>query len=121
MFDLERAIESWKRGLTKSPSLEDTYIAEIEASLRDEIAALVHEGMTEEEAFRRASMGMGDVATIGDEFEKVRRPGWTRFMPALVWNYLKVSVRKFKRQTAYSLINLAGLTAGMAAFFIKLQ
>jgi putative ABC transport system permease protein len=118
MFDLERAIESWKRGLTKSPSLEDTYIAEIEASLRDEIAALVHEGMTEEEAFRRASMGMGDVATIGDEFEKVRRPGWTRFMPALVWNYLKVSVRKFKRQTAYSLINLAGLTAGMAAFLL---
>jgi putative ABC transport system permease protein len=118
MFDLERAIRSWRIGLAKSPSLEDTYVAELEAVLRDEIAALARGGMTEEEAFRKASVNMGDVSAIGDEFEKVRRPGRPGFMPALVWNYLKITGRKFKRQKAYSFINLAGLTAGMSAFLL---
>jgi len=116
MFDLERAIKSWRSGLAKSPSLEDTYIAELEAVLGDEIAALVRGGMAEEEAFRQASADMGEVSTIGDEFKKVRRPGRTRFMPALIWNYLKVSGRKLKRQKAYSFVTIAGLTIGMASF-----
>ena len=120
MFNLERAIRSWRRGLAKSPSLEDTYVDELEAVLRDEIAALVRGGTTEEEAFRHASSEMGDAAAVGDEFEKVRRPGRSRFMPALVLNYLKVAGRKFKRQKAYSFITLAGLMTGMAAFFLIL-
>ena len=118
MFDLELAIKAWRRGLAKSPSLEDSYIAELEAVLRDEIAALVSGGITEEEAFRQASADMGEVSAIGDEFEKVRRPGRTRFMPALFWNYLKIVVRKLRRQKAYSLISLIGLMTGMAAFIL---
>lgn len=118
MFNFESAIKSWRRGLAKSPSLEDSYIAELEAALRDEIADLVHRGMTEEEAFRQASAGMGKASAIGDEFEKVRRPTLSRFMPGLVWNYLKVSGRKLRRQKAYSLITLIGLTTGMAAFIL---
>ncbi|MFZ2052570.1 MAG: ABC transporter permease [Candidatus Aminicenantales bacterium] len=86
--------------------------------MRDEISALVRGGMTEEEAFRQASADMGEVSAIGDEFEKVRRPGRTRFMPGLIWNYLKVSSRKLSRQKAYSLITLIGLTTGMAAFIL---
>jgi putative ABC transport system permease protein len=116
MFDLERAIKSWRRGLAKSQYLEDSYIAELEMVLRDEIAALISGGMSEEDAFRQASADMGETSAIGDEFEKVRRPGRTRFVPGLVWNYLKVSSRKLKRQKAYSFITIAGLTIGMASF-----
>ena len=118
MFDLERAIKSWKSGLAKSPSLEDTYVAEIEAVLRDEVAALVRGGMTEEEAFRQASVNMGEASAIGEEFQKVRRTGRTRFMPALVGNYLKVVGRRLTRQKAYSFITIAGLTIGIAAFLL---
>jgi len=118
MFDLEHAIKSWRRGLAKSPSLEDSYVAELEAVLRDEVAALVRGGMTEEEAFRQASVGMGDVSAIGDEFKKVRGPGRTQFVPGLVWNYFKIVARKLKRQKAHSLITLIGLTTGMAAFIL---
>jgi putative ABC transport system permease protein len=118
MFDLEYAIKSWKRGLAKSPSLEDSYVAELEATLRDEIAALVLGGMTEEDAFRQASVGMGDVSAIGDEFKKVRGPGRTQFVPGLVWNYFKIVVRKLKRQKAHSLITLIGLTIGIAVFIL---
>lgn len=118
MFDLERAIRSWKSGLAKSPSLEDTYVAEIEAVLRDEVAALIRGGATEEEAFRQASAGMGEPAAIGEEFQKVRRAGRDRFMPALVTNYLKVVGRRLTRQKAYSFITIVGLTVGMAAFLL---
>ncbi len=118
MFNLEQAIRSWRRGLAKSPSLEDSYIAELEASLRDEIADLVRGGMNEEEAFQQASLGMGEASIIGKEFEKVRRPDRSRFMPGLVWNYFKIIGRKLSRQKAYSLITLTGLTAGLAAFIL---
>jgi putative ABC transport system permease protein len=118
MFDLEHAVKSWRKGLAKSPSLEDGYIAELEAVLRDEVAALVRGGISEEEAFRKASVDMGEVSAIGREFEKIRRPGRSRFMTGLAWNYFKMIVRKLRRQKAYSLITLAGLTAGIAAFIL---
>ena len=118
MFDLEHAVKSWRRDLAKSPSLEDSYIAELEAVLRDEVAALVRGGISEEEAFRKASVDMGEVSAIGREFEKVRRPDRRRFMTGLAWNYFKMVVRKLRRQKAYSLITLTGLTAGIAAFIL---
>jgi putative ABC transport system permease protein len=118
MFDLESAIKSWKRSLAKSPSLEDSYLAELETVLRDEVVTLARGGMTEEEAFRRASEEMGEPTAIGREFEKARRPDRSLFMPALVWNYIKIFFRKLERQKAYSLITLIGLTAGLAAFIL---
>jgi putative ABC transport system permease protein len=118
MFDLEQAIKSWKRGLAKSPSLEDSFIAELEAALRDEVAALILGGMAEEDAFRKVLAEMGEAAAIGREFEKVRRPDRTRFMSGLAWNYFKMVVRKLRRQKAYSLITLTGLTVGIAAFIL---
>jgi putative ABC transport system permease protein len=104
--------------LAKSPSLEDSYIAELEAALRDEVAALVRGGMNEEDAFRKASAEMGEATAIGREFEKVRWPDRSRFMTGLAWNYFKMVVRKLRRQKAYSLITLTGLTVGIAAFIL---
>jgi hypothetical protein len=37
-----------------------------------------------------------------------------RFMPALVWNWSKIALRKVRRQKAYSFINVAGLDVGRA-------
>ena len=51
MFDLEKAVQTWKKGLASNPSLEDGFIAELEESLRDDVAELVRQGMTEEKAF----------------------------------------------------------------------
>ena len=41
MFDLEKAVRVWRRGLASNPSLEEGFIAELEASLRDDVAELV--------------------------------------------------------------------------------
>lgn len=123
MFDLEKAILNWKRDLFKSPGLEEAHIVELEESLRDEIEDLIGQGLSKEEAFRRISSEMASTDVLGFEFYKVRRkrssghPSWhaPQFMPALFWNYLKVSLRKIKLQKSYSIINIAGLAVGMAS------
>jgi putative ABC transport system permease protein len=122
MFDLERAVQEWKRGLASNSSLEEGFIAELEESLRDDVAELVRQGRTEEEAFRRVAAEMGRADDVGAEFHKVYtprrsgRPSWRapRFVPGLAWDHFRVAVRKFKRQKFGALINLSGLAAGLA-------
>lgn len=126
MFILEDAIKKWKQGLAANPTLEDGYIAELESHLRDKVEDLVRTGMSPEEAFYKVTTAMGQADDIGREFYKAYttrrsgRPSWQppRFMPALVWNYLKIGLRKIKRQKGYSFINIAGLIIGMAAFLL---
>ena len=122
MFDLETAIQQWKKALAANPGLEDGQRAELETCLRDEVADLVRRGHTTEEAFRQVSTEMGCPDEMGYEFFKVyakRRfgpPSWKRtgFAPALVWNYFVIALRKIKRQKGYSVINIAGLAVGLA-------
>jgi putative ABC transport system permease protein len=126
MFDLEKAIQEWKRNLFKNPGLEERYIIELEEGLRDEIDDLVGEGQSKEEAFRRVILEMAPADVLGAEFYKVRtkrrsgRPPWQapRFMPALLWNYFKVALRKIKRQKSYSFINIGGLVVGFTCSFL---
>lgn len=116
MFNLENAVREWKRNLAKDRNLEDTYIHELEAVLRDEVADLVRRGASEEEAFRRASAAMGETREIGREFAKVRPPrGRTlRFIPVLPASYVRIALRKIRRQKGYSAVNIAGLAVGLA-------
>jgi len=120
MFDLEKAITSWKKDLAKNQALEETYISELEAVLRDEVADLVRRGLSGEEAFRRACSAMGESRDIGSEFSKVRhsdRPGQKLrrlIVPDLLWNYVRVALRKMRRQKGYSAITIAGLAVGLA-------
>jgi len=122
MFDLETAIQQWKKALAANPGLEDGQRAELENCLRDEIADHVRRGRSPEEAFRQVSAEMGKADDIGYEFFKVyakRRfgpPSWKRtgVSPGLVWNYFVIALRKIKRQKGYSVINIAGLAIGLA-------
>jgi putative ABC transport system permease protein len=128
MFDLEKAIKAWKKDLARNPALEDTYISELEAVLRDEIVDRVRCGERKEEAFRRASSEMGKVPDIGEEFSKVRpphrrfNPNGKRplFIPALLWSYIRISLRKINHQKGYSFINIAGLAVGLACSILMM-
>ncbi len=128
MFDLEKAISSWRKALHKVESLEDGHIVELEAHLRDEIEERVNRGEWEEEAFQKATTNIGTILDIGAEVYKAHtrslsgRPPWqlSRFMPALIWNYIKMALRKIKRQKGFSFINIAGLAVGMTACILIL-
>lgn len=127
-FSLESAVRLWRKALSSSPGLEDGHIAELESGVRDEIAALVRRGMGEEQAFRRVTAETGRPEDIGPEYFKAcgrrpsGRPPWQapRFVPALLWNYLKVALRKIRRHKGYSFINIAGLAVGLAACLLIL-
>jgi len=126
VFDKEDAIDRWKKVMRRSPMIEDGDLAELESYLRDKIDDLVERGMSEENAFKKAEhefagLDLLDRAFFGAQTRKPgRRPPWQapRFVPSLLWNYLKSALRHFKRQKAYSLLNIFGLALGLAAFSI---
>lgn len=128
MFNLENAIRKWKKKLVKYEAFEDGLIADIELHLRDAYDAQRKAGFDEKTAFRMAVAQVGTADSIASEYNKNRlvklnrhsplRPG--RFMPALVWSYIKIVLRKFNRQKGYSFINITGLAIGMACTILIL-
>jgi len=122
MFDLEKAIAEWKKGLHKYDVFEDGLVADIELHLRDVYDVRRREGLDEESAFQAAIAQIGTAKSLSVEFNKNRlvgldrrsplRPG--RFVPALVWNYIKTALRSIRRQRGYSFINISGLAIGLA-------
>jgi len=124
MFNLEEAIDRWKKAMRKSQAVQDGDLAELEGYLRDKIEDLVGQGMSEEEAFKKAEGEFARADRLDADFFRAqtrkpgRRPPWQapRFIPSLPWNYLKSALRHFNRQRAYSLINIVGLALGLAAF-----
>ncbi len=126
MFDLERAIKQWKQGLAANQAMEDGYVAELEGHLRDRIEELARQGVSPEDAFQQATSAMGGAEEAGTEFYKAHaarrsgRPPWQppRFVPALLWNYFKVAARLLRRERLYALINIAGLSVGLACFIL---
>lgn len=121
MCDLEKEIKRWRKSFFKSESMEDGYIEELESHLRDAIKRLKESGLSEEEALKRAIDQVGQPDSIGDEYFKTDVRGipvqahWkaARFMPALAWSYLKVTLRKLRQHKAYSAINIVGLATGI--------
>jgi len=126
MFDLEKAIKEWRKGLRKNEAIEDGYVEELESHLRDEIDRQLDEGLSREGAFERAVEEIGGAENIGAEYYKADtlrlsgNPPWhTRlWMSGLVASYFKTALRKIKRQKGYSFINILGLTIGLSCFIL---
>jgi putative ABC transport system permease protein len=122
MFDLERAIKHWRKTLNKNDGLEDGYKEELECHLKDKVEHLRDLGFSEKEAFEEAVRKIGEAHSIGTEYfktdtrHKSGRPPWqkSRWLPSLFSNYVKIGLRKIKRQKIYALINIAGLAVGLA-------
>ena len=122
MFDLEKAIKKWRNSLNANESLEDGVKEEFECHLRDKIEYLIDMGNSEEKAFEEAREKIGTSQILGTEYYRQTtrrlsgRPPWekNRWMPTLLLNYLKIGLRKIKRQKIYSFINVVGLAVGLA-------
>jgi putative ABC transport system permease protein len=128
MFDLERAIKKWRKGLFANEAFEDGYVEELESHLRDSCSEFISKGAKPKEAFEKAVAMTGSPENMGAEFHKTHterisgRPPWQapRFMPALLWSYWKIALRKIKQHKGYSMINILGLTIGMACCILIL-
>jgi len=123
MFDLEKAIASWRRSFKYRRVFFEEDLEELERHVRDHTARLVGQGRPEEESFRAAVRSVGDYAAVEAEYRKVfwfklkhrRRVlheiGWE---VAMLKNYFTIALRTLKKHKGYSLINIAGLAVGLA-------
>jgi ABC-type antimicrobial peptide transport system permease subunit len=127
-FEPERAFAEWRRALRRNPALEDGEAAELECGLRDEYEELVAGGMDPESAFRQALEATGPAADSGPEFYRAKRtrrsarPPWQapRPVPPLVWSYIRIALRKLRREKGYAFINIAGLAVGLACSILMM-
>ncbi len=121
MFELEKAIATWRKRMGADPSLEPGHIAEVESHLRDKFDDLTAGGRSPQEAFDEAVRALGETGLIGSQFFKAHtprrsgRPSWQapRFVPALFWNYVQSTARAIRRSRGFSALNIAGLAAGI--------
>lgn len=72
-FDLNRAIQLWRQHLEQSSAFQRADLEELEAHLRDAIAALQAAGLSSEESFLIASRRIGTRHTLEAEFGKVNK------------------------------------------------
>ncbi len=122
MFDLEKAIATWRHQYKFSRLFQSIEVDELERHLRDQIQFMVDQGMSEEEAYRKTHHEFGNFSDTEVEFRKMF---WMKLryrrgvMSELTWNltmlknYLKVSIRTLFKNKAYTAINLSGLTVGI--------
>jgi hypothetical protein len=88
-FDLNAAIESWRRELAAQPNLASDDRRELETHLRDAVAGFQQRGLNDEESFWLARRRVGQPQQIGEEFVKAD-PGkvWRErvfWMAAGIW------------------------------------
>jgi putative ABC transport system permease protein len=123
MFDLEKAIAEWRRTARRSPTIDESDLAELERYLRDKVEDLTNHGMDLEDAFWKAEGEFRRAGTLEAAYGQARatRPGrrfpWTkaRFSPALLWSNVRVALRRLRCQKGYALINIGGLALGLTA------
>ena len=72
-FDLNPAIQRWRDNLGQSSAFRRENIDELEAHVRDSVAALQSQGLSAEEAFMLAAQRIGKGSSITAEFAKVNR------------------------------------------------
>lgn len=120
-FDLEQSISDWKKSLSKKQHLEPGDIEELEGHLRDSIERNVDRGLSNQNAFNESSAKLDHgLEEVVEEYRfkssKEPRSKWfsSWWLPGLLPNVLKITLRNFKRQPGYSFINITGLAIGIA-------
>lgn len=93
MFDTERAILRWRRGLERHTGLTAREVDELEDHLRArlELEQELHEGMATARVFRTVSDDIGEAEVLSREFAKAGRPRW-RGLVAAGWALFAASV-----------------------------
>lgn len=123
MFNLNTAIAAWRRTLEHQHVFRRTDLDELEAHVCDHVEGLIKEGWSEEEAFRRAMLEVGDFGTTEQEYTKIyarktrHAHGLGTYLGiqiAMFTNYVKIAWRNLLRHKGYTSINIAGLAVGVA-------
>lgn len=124
-FNLEKAIENWRKELWKQQGLEPGFIEEIESNLRDRIDDYLSEGYSEERAFLMATeKSMDSPEDVAEEYF-IARTGGTKTAPwksksmfSMLPTNLKSALRNLTRRKVPVVINISGLAISIAVSFL---
>jgi hypothetical protein len=106
-FELESAVRDWRDRLSQSPQFRAENLNELEAHLRDSIATLYSQRLTDEEAFLIATRRIGCADALEPEFAKVNaREVW---LNRLFWMVVGIQI--------WHVIIAAGRMAALALTF----
>jgi hypothetical protein len=64
MFDLEKAITSWRRQIAAEGLISPEVLDELESHLREEIERQVRSGVSEERAYEAGISSIGDTRAL---------------------------------------------------------
>lgn len=126
-FDLEKAIAAWRNSFAHTRSFSADDLEELERHLRDQTAALVRSGLSEEAAYRQAQLKIGDFGSTETEYRKVRLGKLKQkhiLSETLLWyqhmlaTYLKLALRTMAKNKLASFINLAGLSVAIGCSLV---
>jgi hypothetical protein len=106
MFDLDQQIDCWKSAFAKKAACSSDELLELESHLREDIAALVAEGHSEQEALCESVSRLGDPTEICGEFAKNEN----RFL----WDGVALRGNRV-------MVNLAGLAAGLLGLAVGMK
>ena len=128
-FDLDKAIAAWRRNFTYNRVFFREDLDELESHLRDHAEALHAAGWSDKAAFGAALDELGDYGHTEQEYRKVF---WAKLkyrrgvLHELTWhaamfkNYLIIALRNLRKHKGYALINIIGLSVGIAATLLLL-
>lgn len=127
MFNLETALSTWRHQYKYSRAFKGRDLDELEQHLRDQVAFMVEQGETEEEAFRAAVAELGSQHETESEFRSVawmktrdrREVGKEiRYQVAMLANYMRVAARNLRKNRIPSTINIVGLSVAIAVVMV---
>ncbi len=108
MPELERSIVQWRAHLAQGRRLDPETLDELEAHLRESALQLICDGLSEAEAFQRASAQLGSAENLAAEFGKLGSMSW---LPARIAVWIGVAITIVMAPRIYNNIS-AGSPSG---------
>ena len=127
MFDLEKAISTWRRLLKHRRYLLREDLEELEQHVRDQVASLQAHGLSEEQAFHRTMAEMGafdrtEAAYREVFWGKLRQRGllFTTYLKEMFMfrNFIKLAFRNMRKNKLSTVINLLGLSVAVGCSIV---
>ncbi len=118
-FQIDKAIEEWRKELLKNSSMEPGFAEEMIASLYDRYDDYLIAGHEPETAYLKAKQAVSpDTESTCSEYNKVTQRQLFQFSKTpklfiLLPNYLKTSIRHLSRKKFYNAINYLSLVIGL--------
>jgi len=117
-FDLNLAIRRWREDLARSSAMRIENLDELESHLRDSIDRLRAHELSEEEAFLVATLRLGKVQKLEQEFRKVNGSGAS--LERTLWVFIAVQLWLFVSCSCTTLVSTAMQSAGDSSEILTL-